>query len=274
MRIFVLFFHCILLTSHCYTISMDWDTRRRLFYLVGTLLFIVGVSIYGFRDTLFPTPTCRDGKQNGYETGVDCGGNCARQCTSETTPISVVWSRAILVSTSTYDLAALITNKNPNSAPNALEANFIVFDESGNEIYSEKIKTEPPLLGDMPVIIQGVKLDKTPKNVSVTLDEGTYYRLPNAFATSLISTVRTRFENGKPSRVYATIKNLTRNPFVRFKVRVVLYDVSGTAIGVGSTFVERLGIEEEEIIIFTWPEKFKEPPALIRVYPILEVSSL
>lgn len=243
---------------------------RKMVYAAGLLLLVIVAIVFGFRHKIFPEPTCMDTKQNGYESGVDCGGECAKKCAHEVRPITVVWSRALSVSPGVYDLVAFISNKNSDSAPLSLNASFTVFDEKGLPLYKNTIPTIPPAATDMPIIIQNVRLSSPPKNMTVTLSEGTSYTISSRFQTSQISTVRTRFENGETPRVYVTVRNASREPFSTIPVRVILYDVTQTATAVGQTVIERLQKEEEQTLVFTWKQPFKEAPLFIRAYPVFD----
>lgn len=251
-------------------VTMDWSEKRKIMYAAAFLFVLISGGIFGFRKTLFPDPTCVDTKQNGYETGVDCGGECARKCIAEITPIHVDWARALPISSGVYDLVGFLSNHNSDSAPLTLTAVFNVYDQTGKPIYTKRVNTTPPAATDFPVIIQNVYFSSPPKTVTVTLEEGTWYRIPSRFESTQISTVQTRFENGDTPRVYATLRNLTRESFGKIPVRVVLYDITETAIGSGETILDGLNKEETKDVVFTWKEPFKEPPVLIRVYPILD----
>ena len=95
---------------------MNWYTRRRLLYALATVILLTAFVLYSFHDTIFPSPNCFDKKQNGYETGVDCGGLCSLMCKEDVSELSVLWARAIKTLPNTYDLVAMISNKNIDNA--------------------------------------------------------------------------------------------------------------------------------------------------------------
>lgn len=243
--------------------------RRKLLYALGLLSVVILLGIYGFRDTLFPAPTCSDNKQNGYETGIDCGGGCARKCPNETIPLSVLWSRALPVSNGVYDLVAYVSNKNQDSAPSSLFVNFTVIDASNAVIFTRRVVTIPPAATDLPVIISNVALPSVPKVVTATLEEGTSYKIDSRFQSVQISSLNKHFENGITPRLYATLRNQTRNAFDRFTVRAVLYDEAGNAFGVGETYVEHLDKEQTADIVFTWKTPFAQTPVTMQIFPVL-----
>src|SRR5574343_1212258 len=110
---------------------MDWQTRRKIIYFTATLFTIAAISIYVFREKIFPSPTCFDTKQNGYEVGIDCGGVCSLRCSSEVAPLEVLWTRALQTSSTTYDLVAMISNKNIDNASQKFSYIFTVYDNQG-----------------------------------------------------------------------------------------------------------------------------------------------
>ena len=113
---------------------MNWQIKRRIMYGVAVLFIIIASTLYIYRDTFFPAPTCTDRKQNGYESGMDCGGTCSLRCTEEVLPLTVLWSRALNTSKDTYDLVAMVSNKNINNASYELKYIFKAYDENGVQI--------------------------------------------------------------------------------------------------------------------------------------------
>ncbi len=246
-----------------------WASARKTIYALVLVFGIVVLGIYGFRDTLFPTPVCNDNKQNGYEEGVDCGGVCARKCADQVMPLTVVWARALLVEDGVYDLAGMISNRNPDSTPFNLDATFTVYNAKAEIIFSKKIGVLPPSTGDLPIMIQSVRLKDIPSKVVITLGEGSSYKTSKAMQSVQISVINSSFETTNVQRAYVVIRNLTRNRFINFPVRVVLYDADQNAIGVGETFVEALDKEEDKTLVFTWKNNIPRKPLLIKAYPVL-----
>jgi hypothetical protein len=248
---------------------MTWASSRKVIYAILFIVMLVAFGVYGFRGILFPTPTCVDDKQNGYEEGVDCGGMCARKCIDQISPLRVVWTRVIPVDKEVYDLAALISNRNLDSAPFTLSAVFTVYDKKAKVIFTRRVSITPPTTGDIPIILQNISFKEEPHNLVVTLEEGTSYKTPLAFQSVQISATNYRFENGDIPRLYVTIKNLTRERFINLPVRLVLYDSDQNAIGVGQTIIESLDKDSSDEVVFTWNTKFKVAPTVIKAYPIL-----
>jgi hypothetical protein len=249
----------------------DWSIKRKLTYALALIFVVATATLYVFLDIVFPNPTCFDSRQNGYESGTDCGGTCSLRCKEEVIPLSVLWSRALPTSTSTYDLAALISNKNIDNTPKKVEYTFTAYDANGVEFFAMKGETQVPIDGDFPVILQNILLKERPASVGVQLQSDIpHYKVLEKPADPTIRIAQTRYEAGSIPRVYSTITNTKRLPFSNLPVRVLLYDADGNAYGAGETIVPYLDKEETQELVFTWNRAFKETPTKIRVFPILD----
>lgn len=252
---------------------MKWAQRRKFIYALGTGIFVVAAVVYFTRDILFPNPTCSDGKQNGFEIGIDCGGACALKCASEIQPEKVLWSRALEIAPLTYDLVAFVANRNINSATHNLSYMFTVYDNEGQVLVVATGTTPSQLDGEFPIIIQGVRLAKEPKNVVTTLTAGNYYAVTNTTQSPPTRTTSIRYEEDSISRVYAVITNATRFPISQLPVRVLLYDIDGNAYASGETVIPYLDKEASQTVSFTWRTPFGKQPTKIRIYPIVDPFS-
>lgn len=251
--------------------STNWSMKRKLIYASATLFFIAASMLYVFRDTVFPSPTCNDRKQNGFESGIDCGGACRLRCKEEVIPLSVVWTRALPTSSTTYDFVALVSNKNIDNAPKEIMYLFTAYNSQGAEIYTVSGRTKVPIDGDFPVILQNIPLKKAPAELGLQIQSRVpHYKVLEKPTEPTLRIVGTRYEPGSIPRVYSTIVNTKRLPFSNMPVRVVLYDADGNAYGAGETVIPYLGKEESKEITFTWNRAFKESPTKIRVFPILD----
>ncbi len=249
---------------------MDWQTRRKIVYFFATLFIVASVSIYVFREKIFPTPTCFDTKQNGYEVGVDCGGVCSLRCSSEVTPFEVLWARALQTSSSTYDLVAMISNKNIDNASQKFSYTFTLYDNKG--LVMEEIigSTFAPVDGDFPVIRQSVKLKKSPYKVTLQIEDTPHYKVHEKPTSPTVRITNERYEAGIIPRVYATIMSTKRTTVNNLPARIVLFDENDNAYAVGETLIPRLDKEEVKEISFTWDNELPFAPTRIRVYPIFD----
>lgn len=249
---------------------MKWAQRRKIVYGLSVGIFVVAIAVYFAKNIIFPTPTCDDGKKNGYESGIDCGGACALRCTNEVQMERVVWAQALQMSPSTYDLVALIANKNVNSAPETLSYRFTVYSGSGEVMLVATGTALSQLDGEFPIIVQNVQLPEEPKNVTADIFAGKYYTVANTTLSPRTKTTNIRYEKTDVSRVYATILNTTREPISNLPVRVLLFDIEGNAFATGETVIPYLDKEMSRVISFMWNTAFQKEPSKIRIYPIVD----
>lgn len=251
--------------------NLEWAKKRKIIYGSLTIIVIILVGIYVFRDAIFPTPTCFDTKQNGYESGVDCGGTCSLRCSQEVVPLSVVWARALPIGSGMYDFAALISDKNIDNAPRQVVYTFTAFNAEGKEIKKITGSSIAPIDGDFPVIEQNVVLSEAPAEVSATIvSKVPHYKVLEKPTTPTLRVTSTRFEAGSIPRVYATLSNTKRIVLRNLPVRVLLYDADGNVYGAGQTIVPQLDKESTQEIVITWDRAFPITPTKIRVFPILD----
>lgn len=249
---------------------MDWQTRRKFLYLLAAAITTVAVVVFVLRDTFFPEPTCKDNRQNGYEVGVDCGGTCPLLCVSEVVPLDVLWTRFIKSSDSTYDLVAMVSNKNINNAARTVKYTFMTYGAHGELIHESKGVTVTPVNGDFPIVMQSVPFKVEPKAVTLTIEDGPHYRVVEKSTSPTISIGNERYEAGSIPRVYATVLNRKRQTVRDLPVKVVLFDQDNNAYAVGQTIIPELGKEEAKVVSFTWGSPLPYPPTRIRAYPIFD----
>lgn len=249
---------------------MEWQTRRKFLYSLAFVIAVLAGSIYILRDIFFPKPTCSDKRQNGFEVGVDCGGTCSLRCESEVVPLAVLWTRIIKLSDTTYDLVAMVSNKNINNSASIVKYTFIVYGESGEILKEEKGVTKTPVNGDFPIINLAVPVTGTPKTLVVQIEDGPHYIVKEKSTSPTISIVNERYEEGSNPRVYATVQNRKRQTIRELPVKVILYDQDNNAYAVGQTVIPELAKEESKSVSFVWSSPLEKPPVRIRAYPIFD----
>lgn len=237
-------------------------------YASAVLLCVTSLSVFLLRDVLFPAPTCVDGKRNGFELDVDCGGSCALRCSSEVTPFTVTWSKAIKASKDKYDLVAMINNTNIDNASVEVGYTFEVFDASARSMATFSGSTTAPLAGKFPVILQNISLPSLPSTVVVTLNDGPHFSVKESPSSPTIKVLDRRYEPGTIPRVYATIMNTKHKEITNLPLRLVLFDDKENAFAVGQTIIPVLPKEGVSEIVVTWESPLPHPPTRIGVYPI------
>lgn len=227
--------------------------------------------MYVFRSAIFPTPTCFDAKQNGYETGVDCGGVCSLRCSQDVIPLNVTWSRVFSEGNGEYDLVALVSNKNIDNSPRTIKYTFVAYDKNGNEISRVDGTSIAPVGTDFPVIAQNIPFPTPPAEIRTTIKANVpHYTVLEKPATPTLRITNQRYEAGSIPRLYVSIQNTKRLVLRNIPVRAVLYDANGNAYAVAQTVIPELGKEEVEDVVFTWDSAFAFPPTKIRIFPILD----
>jgi hypothetical protein len=249
---------------------MEWGTKRKLLYALAVTIVLAASTVFLLRGTLFPAPTCIDGKQNGYESGIDCGGTCALLCRADVYPLTVMWAKAVRSEKGVYDLVAMINNPNIDNAAAEVGFSFDVYDQNGKVMVTLAGSTTVPIGGKFPVIIQGVPLATPPTNVSLTLTDGPHYAVKESPSSPTVKIIGTRFEQDTIPRVYGTVVNTKHKEITNLPVRVVLYDAQNNAYAVGETVVPLLPKEGVKEIVFTWGGTLLLPPVRIEVYPIFD----
>jgi hypothetical protein len=145
-----------------------------------------------------------------------------------------------------------------------------VYDDNGTQIATSTGSTISPVDGNFPIITQGVFLTKKPKDVIAQLIDGPHFSIKESATSPTIRQTNTRYEAGVIPRVYSTIINTKRITISNLPVRVVLYNSSNNAMGVGETIIPFLDKEGTQEISFTWDIPFTESPTKITIYPIFD----
>jgi hypothetical protein len=249
---------------------MNWSLKRKLLYGTTVCIIILSFALFVLRDTLFPSPTCFDTKKNGYETGIDCGGTCSLRCTNQVTPLSVVWTKAVQDTSTTYDVVGMVSNRNIDNASHFISYTFTAYDKLGTVLATLTGKTIAPIDGDFPIIVQGVKMASKPDAVSLDLVDGPHYSVLEKPTSPTLKVLNRRFEDGTVPRVYATIQNTKQKTLSDVPIRVLLFDVDDNLYASGETVVPFFEREGSHDIVITWNNPLPHPPTRIGVYPIFD----
>lgn len=253
---------------------MSWASQRRFKYGLGFLIFL-GLIVFAFLyPVLFKEPTCQDGKQNGAETGIDCGGTCSRMCASDVSDPVVVWSRAFFVVGNSYNLVALVENRNKNSGVVTASYEFKVYD-TNNILLGRKEGTTyiPP---NEQFAIFEPRFDSGGNQVKTVTFE---FTSPLAWVKKLptLQTLPIRVKNVifddniDTPNLSAIIENGSTQDLPEFDVIAILYDENKNAINASKTHKPGLLSNNSLPIIFTWPEVLSAIPVtkdvLVQINP-------
>ena len=254
---------------------MNWALRRQLLHL--TIFFTV-VGLFGFF-IFYPfftrEPSCADNRKNGTETGVDCGGLCARACIEDTSPVSILWSRAFKVVDGRYNAVAYIENHNQNKAVNKINYRFRFADENNVYIGKRDGATFIPPSGNFAVFEPAVGLGNS---IPVyTTFEFTEVPVWSQVAEEKINQLKILVSNivleneDKNPRLSANIKNNSLFAIPQVNVVAILYDALGNAVSVSQTYLETVAGEEVREVHFTWPEPFSATVVTKEIIPMFNV---
>lgn len=253
---------------------MSWATRRQFKYLSGLFIFIALVVFAFSYKLIFKAPTCQDGKQNGEETGLDCGGKCSLMCASEVTAPVVIWSRAFNIVDSSYNLVALVDNRNKNSGVVKAGYEFRIYDTNNKLIGRRQGETFIPPNQQFAIFesrfdagkseIRSVSFEFSP-TLSWIKKEPTLQSLP-------VSVSKINLDNNPDTpTLSALIDNNSVYDIPEFDVIAILYDENHNAINASKTHKSNLKNNTSLPVYFTWPETLSEIPitkdVLIQINP-------
>jgi hypothetical protein len=248
-----------------------WGTRRRnliITIFLSAVFITVATTGYVF---WYEEPTCFDGKQNGIETGIDCGGSCKLICSDESIEPLVKWTRYFEVIPGVYNVVAYLENQNNSASTEKLDYKFTLYDNN-NAIIADKsgsIDMQPKQV--VPIIENGLRTGQLqPARMTFEITNEVVWENDDPRQSTIFITddLRTQIE-GQP-RVTATLENRGLNTVYDIDSIVILYNTEDNAIGVSSTYVEEIRINEKRDITFTWPQNFVGEVARFEIISLYE----
>jgi len=249
-----------------------WSRGRQFTYL-SLVVAVVFVAVGFLLWTYWPVPSCFDGRQNAGEAGVDCGGSCAGVCQNQAVPLKILWSRVFEVTAGVYTAVAMVENANLEAGVVVLPYSFRLMDESNLLVTFRQGETYANP-GEKFIIVEGGIGTGEGRPTRAFLEFGPHaWQRPPADAP-LLEAPCTILTNERPARLTVTVANRSIIDLPKVEVAAILSDPAGNVLGSGTTFVENLRREAERQAYFAWPEPFSERPALIDIYPRVNVFSL
>lgn len=256
---------------------MTWALKRQTFYLVVLILFL---SIFGYlilNPYLQKVPSCTDGVKNGTETGIDCGGSCARACTSDSAPVSILWSRVFKVVDRRYNAVAYLENHNSNLAVNKIKYRFRFADANNIYIGKREGETFIPPATKFAVFEPAIDIGNSiPVYTTFEWSEvPVWVKVPEDVLSELkvfVSNVTLTNEDTSPA-VSAVVKNNSLFTIPDVNMVAILYNAGGNAIAASRTYINQLNPEESREVNFTWPEIFADKVTEKEVIPFYNVFS-
>ncbi len=249
---------------------MSWGTQRRNRILsIIFILIAVPVLLWVFVFN-YEAPTCFDGKKNGSESGVDCGGSCALLCQSQAIAPYVKWERFFPVAPGVYNAMAYVENQNA-SAETTISYRFTLIDIEGAKIAEREGTIKLPAKTAIPVAANIMNTGKiTPAKVTFEITNVPVWNREEKSEAIIVISDELLNESNEQTTVNAKMTNISFSEVKNISAVVILYDKDDNAIGVSSTFVEKISANESKNILFTWPKSFGGVIARFEVIPLYE----
>ncbi len=241
---------------------MDYRRRKQtiIVSVLAAFLILAGAGIYYFY--FYQTASCFDGKQNQDEAGVDCGGVCVSCERLTAQNLKTNWVKIFPLENNRYDLAAEITNPNPNFGLSQLNYTFQLKDAAG-QIFTKSGNTFI-LPGQTKYIIEanfdaGRKIELISLSLP-SINKNDWQELKPDYDPRTVSLYikdrQFQYLEGKAAVAQAAgvIKNDSDFDFDRVVVSVVLFDADKEAIGVNKTEAWTIPAGSERYFSVLWFE--------------------
>jgi hypothetical protein len=245
--------------------------RRRVLYILGVCLFfaiVIGGPI-AYKVFTIP-PTCTDNIQNQGETAIDRGGPCPLLDAAQLQPSAVSWTRAFRVRDGSYNAAAYIENPNDGAGVRAVEYRFKLYD-SENVIVAERTGTTFIMPGRITPVFQG-GIDTGNRLVTRAflsfIAEPEWEQMRDAARVVDVSEISPS-DVGTTPRVTASVHNASVSPIFDIGLVATVFDTAGNAYASSATRIARLGADETQQVVFTWPDPFPSAVGRIDVIPLV-----
>ena len=239
---------------------MDYRQRKQTIIISIIAVFLIAVLVSAYFIWFYEGATCSDGKQNQKEDGIDCGGPCGFSCERLTIKNpQVEWTKAVELKDSRYDLAAKITNPNPNFGLAQMDYTFSVLDEAGQLIVAQsgrsfllpgqtKYLVESNLfLGEAPAKIE-LKIQEVDKSKwqKITQD----YKEPEIYIHD--KQIKVAESESEQTQASGIIKNNSDFDFDKILVSVILYDEDKNIVGINKTEARTVLAGEDRYFSVLW----------------------
>ncbi len=248
---------------------MTWASRRRAIYGFGVFLFFAIVLGVPFAFWWYEAPNCTDGEMNGKETAIDRGGNCPLLDERTLIPHAVQWARAFPVRDGTWSAVAYVENPNDEGGVVSVPYRFKLYDDRNILVAEREGATYIMPSAVTPIFEGGIETG----NRSVA-------RAYFEFAAPLVwervkdtsrvidVTSKTVTDAETTPRVTAIVHNTSVADAKDVQFVSIVFDPSGNAIAASRTEIPRLAADEQQTIIFSWPDPFTLAVGRLDVIPL------
>ncbi len=250
---------------------MSWGTERRNTIVFAIFLLIAIPTVLYFIIFKYEAPTCSDGKKNGSEIGVDCGGGCTAMCTGQGIDPYVQWVRYFQVAPGMYNAVAYVQNQNAEAGSGLFKYKFTMYDSEGAIIGERVGSTRLRPKEITPIVQNAVSTGKAlPVRINFEIIEPISWQRESARDNVITVEDEKVIETDEATKITARLSNISLSPMRKVAAVVILYDRSGNAIGVSSTFTEEIPPNGKRDILFTWPRSFNGQISRFEVTPLYE----
>ena len=237
------------------SISMSWRTQRQLAAMLVILVFLGifgGVSYWRFS----PEPTCFDTVKNQDELNTDCGGVCGPCELKNPKDIVILWTRAVPVGKTVFDVAAYVRNTNEILASPSLEYRFTLLDSEG--VIAERIGRTYIYPQERTYIVEAnIPVLRIPTRVEFAIIKSnwTVYREspPNVVVHGKEYFLEQETASTSRSVIKAELFNDSSFDFRTVDVHFLLFDTNENLIGVNKTILERFLTRTAREARTVWP---------------------
>lgn len=237
---------------------LSWQAKRKIIYLSFFFLFAGLIFTFVSFKYFYKKPTCFDGLRNQGEIGIDCGGPCPTLCSDERVPPTILWIRVFKVREGEYSVVSKMENRSLSFA-GMLKYHLKLYD-SQNVLVAERtgdfyIPPKRAIVFFESGLMSG---DREAGRAVLEFTEDPRWFKTNDMEPNLkVVDSQYDFESSKPYFT-AKVENKSLWPIEKILFNIIVYDKNGNAVGASRTFLDRIGAESQEDIIFTWPTPFVE----------------
>lgn len=235
--------------------NLSWRSRRQLILVLIPLIPAILIASY-LTYSHFDTATCYDGKLNQGERGIDCEGPCAQICSARIINPEISNVDAYPTLPNTYNLGAVLVNKNEDLGVHNQEFAFLVYDDTGNLIHEEIVDYDIRPQSEMLIFSGPIKLDKKPVQVDLNLvGQYKWQKFDDSVNQDLqVENIALSDQEDSPE-VSAVVKNVNRRYFRNVPIGVLVKDENDQVVSISNTVVD-LPANNNLEIQYTWPAPF------------------
>jgi hypothetical protein len=200
---------------------------------------------------------------------------CSIMCTADISVPTVLWSRSFPVTSTVYNAAAYVQNKNA-SATRAVAYEFRLYDADNNLVARRDGTTFIPPLGNYAIVETGIQsgnatVARTTFQFSST--PAVWERISETLGKLRLGTSNIVLDTTSPiPKLTAVLTDQSTTISLKnIAVAAVLYDAADNAVSVSRTVIPSLMPLKSASVVFTWPRAFAVPVVRYEILPLIDV---